>query len=138
METKDNTQLSPEGHISKTSRRIAYSLLALYASALLLIGIVAALKDDPQVSQVWFDLFKSGFLILGGGLTTIIGYYFGSRGIQDAETRTATALKELDQARDELANQQKKVKELSDKLEDRQAPTVNEETPGIIEPPTEL
>jgi len=137
MATQESTQQSDEGPVSRTSKYIAYALLGLYALALVLIGIVAALKDDPQVSQVWFDLFKSGFLILGGGLTTIIGYYFGSRGTQEAETRVATALKDLDEARADLENQQKKVRELSEKLEDKQAPTVNEETPGIIEPPDE-
>ena len=88
----------------------------------MLVGVVAAVKTDPQTSQLWFDLFKSGFLILGGGLTTVIGYYFGSRGIQEAESRVATAQQELDQARAELESQTSMV----DELTEMQAPTYEE------------
>lgn len=112
----------PETHISRTSKIIAFILLALYALALVLIGVVAATKKDPDTSQLWFDLFKSGFLILGGGLTTVIGYYFGSRGIQEAEARAANAQQELDQARKELDNQNSKIEELTE----MQAPTFEE------------
>ena len=48
------------------------------------IGVVAACKTGEEAAA-WIQLLKSGFLILGGGLTTIIGYYFGSRGIQEAQ-----------------------------------------------------
>ncbi|UCE60721.1 MAG: hypothetical protein JSU63_03015 [Phycisphaerales bacterium] len=95
-----------------TTRNIAYVLLALYGVALLFVGVTAALRGGDRV---WIELFKSGFLILGGGLTSVIGYYFGSRGTQEAEA----AVKEAEA----------KVGELRDMLRDveSQAPTVDEE-----------
>ena len=122
MSNKVVSEQPPETHISRTSKIIAFILLALYSLALVLIGVVAAMKEDPETSQLWFDLFKSGFLILGGGLTTVIGYYFGSRGIQEAEARAAAAQQELDQARTELDDQQSKIAELTE----MQAPTYEE------------
>lgn len=71
----------------RTAKNIAYGLIGTYALALACIGGVAAWRD----SEIWIDLFKSGFLILGGALTTVIGYYFGSRGVQDAEANALRA-----------------------------------------------
>jgi hypothetical protein len=132
MDTKVISEPPPETHISRTTRIIAFALLALYALALLLIGIVAAAKKDPESSQIWFDLFKSGFLIMGGGLTTVIGYYFGSQGIQEAEARVATAQQELDQARAEMEKQRLKIEEFTE----MQAPTFEEDSLTKEEPLT--
>jgi hypothetical protein len=112
-----------EGHISRTSRHIAYIFLGLYAVTLLFIGIVAAIKHPPS-DQVWFDLLKSGFLILGGGLTTVIGYYFGNRGIQEAEVRVVNALEEVNAVKKEAEKERGMIME----LEERQAPTDDEES----------
>ena len=113
----------PEGPISRTSRHIAYIFLGLYAVTLLFIGIVAAIKPPPS-DQVWFDLLKSGFLILGGGLTTVIGYYFGNRGIQEAEERVVNAKKEANTVKEEVEKERLRIME----LEERQAPTYDEES----------
>lgn len=131
MEIRGPVQPPPEGHVSRTSKHIAYTLLTLYALALTLIGIVAAIKDPPS-DQVWFDLFKSGFLILGGGLTTVVGYYFGSRGIQEAEDRVAIALQEANRAKEEAERERSRIKE----LEEIQAPTYDEESLALEAPPT--
>jgi len=44
-----------------------------------LTGVAAVFHRAATESKDWLDIFKSGFLLLGGGVTTIIGYYFGSR-----------------------------------------------------------
>jgi hypothetical protein len=120
LEGQDQGQ--PEGHISRTSRHIAYIFLGLYAVTLLFIGIVAAIKPPPS-DQVWFDLLKSGFLILGGGLTTVIGYYFGNRGIQEAEERVANALQEVNIVKEKVEEKRERAMKL-----EKEAPTSDEES----------
>jgi hypothetical protein len=64
-------------------RRIAIILLSAYVGTLVFAGLVGAFKTSPA-DQAWVELFKSGFLLLGGGLTTVIGYYFGAKETQKA------------------------------------------------------
>jgi uncharacterized membrane protein len=116
-------QYLTEGHISRTSRHIAYIFLGLYGITLLFIGIIAAIKPLPS-GQVWLDLLKSGFLILGGGLTTVIGYYFGARGIQEADERVVNALEEVNTLKEEVEKEKLKILELNERL----APTADEES----------
>ena len=59
----------------------------MYGIGLATIGIVAAWRNSGE----WIDLFKSGFLILGGSLSTVVGYYVGSRGVKDAEANAIQA-----------------------------------------------
>jgi hypothetical protein len=98
-------------------------LLLTYAFGLLLVGIIAAVRDSPT----WFDLFKSGFLLLGGGLTTVIGYYFGSRSAQDAEASASLAIQAAQKTSDEARR----------RLEDQLAPTLDEDVLDQSAPPTE-
>lgn len=88
--------------ISKTARNIAYGMIGIYGGMLVIIGIVAAIKSGEE-SQMWVELLKSGFLLLGGGLTTIIGYYFGSRGVQEAQDVAEKAREELERQKAEFA-----------------------------------
>ena len=90
-----------EHSIATTMRIIAYSLIGIYGSALLLIGIVAAFKKGDD-GNTWVQLLKSGFLILGGALTTITGYYFGSRGTQEAQNIAESAREELEENQKEF------------------------------------
>lgn len=134
METEGTAQMLSEGHTARTSKHIAYALLASYTLALMLIGIVAAFFKTSPNDEVWLDLFKSGFLILGGGLTTIIGYYFGSRGVQEAEQRGAIALQEAQRANEEAERARARVLE----LEELQAPTFEEASLSLEEPPSNI
>ncbi len=81
-------------------RSIALFLLASYVVLLALTGIVAAFR--PLSDTAWVELFKSGFLLLGGGLTTVIGYYFGARETQEA----VKSEREAQQARGESITEQ--------------------------------
>ena len=85
-----------------TARRLAYSLVIVYSAALLFTGGVAAYKSSEQDNQAWLDLFKSGFLVLGGGLTTVIGYYFGSRGVEEAQKVAEDARKSFEETEADL------------------------------------
>ncbi|UCC53634.1 MAG: hypothetical protein JSV68_06595 [Anaerolineaceae bacterium] len=101
----------------KTTRNIAYALLISYGASLILIGIVAAFfTKSPEEAEDWLDLFKSGFLILGGGLTTVIGYYFGSRGAQAAEERSAQAVQEAQMAITEAETERARALDLQEPL----------------------
>lgn len=116
-------QVPLEGHTARTSKQIGFFLLFLYG--ICLVGILfAAIFEDPASSKIWFDIFKSGFLLLGGALTTIIGYYFGSAGIREAEAIASTAMREANAAKAELENEKRKEV-------DRKAPTSQEET-GLV------
>ena len=65
------------GSTPAPTRLLAMFLLFSFVGALAFTGMVAALSDDGE--RGWIEIFKSGFLLLGGGLTTVIGYYFGTR-----------------------------------------------------------
>ena len=83
-------QSSKETPTERTAKRLAYGLLSIYGAGLLAIAVFAALStffSDETSAGAWLDLLKSGFLILGGALSAVVGYYFGSRGIQEAERR---------------------------------------------------
>jgi hypothetical protein len=120
----------PEGPIARTTKRIAYILLGLYGICLMAVA-VAAFIEGSSGDRVWFELFKSGFLLLGGALTTVIGYYFGSRGVQEAEITAGIALGERDKARQQLEKIERQLEEMQEKL----SPTYDEDT---LEEPEEL
>ena len=110
----------PEGHMARTSKQIAFMLLAMYA--IYLTGVLIGALTEASTNGMWFDLFKSGFLLLGGALTTIIGYYFGSRGVQEAEAKAATALHEAEKAREEAEKERRRASE----IEESMTPTYDE------------
>ena len=99
---------------NNATNRIAYVVLAVFCLFLLIILINALFMfstgnwDNPEkmeYAQTWLSLFKDGFLLLGGALTTLIGYYFGTKGseaaLENAEKYTKEAEKlvsELDEA----------------------------------------
>lgn len=130
MSGNNGNQKIPEGPIARTTKRIAYILLGLYGIGLAAVA-AAAFSEGSSGDRVWFELFKSGFLILGGALTTVIGYYFGSRGVQEAETTAGIALRERDRAREELEKKKQQVKEMQEGL----SPTYEEMS---LEEPEEL
>lgn len=96
----NDIKISNESSQERTTKRIAFILIGIYGVALVIIGVTAAVKPAPE-NQTWVELLKSGFLILGGGLTTVIGYYFGSRGVQEAQTSAQQARIEAEKAKEE-------------------------------------
>ena len=117
-----------EGPIARTSKLIAFCLLGLYGLLLVIIGLVAAWKPEAE-AKAWVDLLKSGFLILGGALTSVIGYYFGSRGTQEAAAIAEAAKRETTEARAALEAEKDRLASLEDQL----SPTWNEVS-GLDEP----
>ena len=111
---KSKTEIECESATARTTKYMAFLLMGLFSLSLFGV-LIAAIFEDP-INRVWFDLFKNGFLFLGGALTTVIGYYFGSRGIQEAEMKEREALKEL-----EILRTQQKIAE-----EQRLSPTSEE------------
>ena len=99
---------------NSATNKIAFIILAVFCLFLLIILMNALFLfssdnwDDPEkmkYAQNWLSLFKDGFLLLGGALTTLIGYYFGSKGseaaLQSAEKYAKEAEKlvfEMDEA----------------------------------------
>ncbi|MCK5443650.1 MAG: hypothetical protein KAJ23_17325 [Maribacter sp.] len=64
--------------------RITYIVLGGYVVILLVLLVKAlssfSMDNGTQEGEEWLALFRDGFLLLGGILTTLIGYYFGNRG----------------------------------------------------------
>lgn len=67
---------------SKTRNVIAFSILFVF-SGLLIALLVVAYHEEKEVNG-WLDLFKSGFILLGGAFTTFMGYYFGAKSGENA------------------------------------------------------
>ncbi len=114
-----------EGPVARTTKLIALSLLGSFVTLLAGVGAAAIFSEDPTNS--WLDLFKSGFLLLGGGLTTIIGYYFGNQGVQELESRLQKTVRESESAQKEVEKQKKLIEE----LEKDTSPTLDEEADDI-------
>ena len=110
-----------EGPAQKTSKYIAYSLIGLFSFCLVCM-LLAAIFSGPESSKEWRDIFKESFLFLGGALTTVIGYYFGSKGTQEAEASAAIALKDAEKAREEVEQERRKMEE----FQEMDAPTYEE------------
>ena len=102
----------------QTTTTISYIILFVFCGLVLLIyfHITSDSKIIDDEGKLWFDLFKYGFVILGGALTTLIGYYFGKRGSDLV----------LDQA-EKLNKESEEILKSSEE----NAPTTNEETEDI-------
>ena len=78
---------------NNATNRIAYVILVVFSLYLFIILFKALslfspvnMEDPKKIehAQKWLSLFKDGFLLLGGALTTLIGYYFGTKGSEAA------------------------------------------------------
>lgn len=91
----------PTFHAS-TSRNLAFMLLGAFTLGIIFAGY-GAYQFQDNADGAWLDIFKSGFLILGGSLSSVIGYYFGSRESQAAEQSVKASQATIKQMQDELA-----------------------------------
>jgi hypothetical protein len=85
-------------HHQRLTKYITYFVLVGFLIILIGILLIAlnryVINEKSEViGKEWFTLFKDGFLILSGVLTTLIGYYFGNRG-SDAALSQIQILKE--------------------------------------------
>lgn len=62
------------------------------ADAQTVLSAVTSITVPDRCSTVtWDEYFRTGFVLLGGTLTTIMGYFFGSRGVERAQDSAAKA-----------------------------------------------
>lgn len=116
---KESKKLDIAALRHQTTNTIAFIVLIVFCLFLLIILIKSTLACDAEnanCNEPWLALFKDGFLLLGGALTTLIGYYFGSKG-SDQALMTAEQLKE-------------KAEKIANELV-QQAPTTDESAPDI-------
>ena len=104
-------------------------------------SIAAAARDLDCTSAEWSDLFKTGFILLGGVVTTVIGYFFGSRGVEGAEQRAVDAQTEAERSSEQSKELQALVEPLINRVEERlrdqlsdTSSTVDESAPGMDDP----
>ena len=110
----DEVKTDDRKNLLQTTNKIAYSVLFIFSFMLLVVLGKAIYADDT--SDIWFSTFKDGFLLLGGAFTTLIGYYFGSRG--------------GDLAIKEAERKEQKVEQIEKQFENI-APTTSEKTDGM-------
>jgi CHASE3 domain sensor protein len=107
-------------NLDKLTTRITYIVLTGFVLVLLILMIKAwttfEVVNGQNVGKEWLDLFRDGFLILSGILTTLIGYYFGNRGSE-------AALKQIE----EIKKENEKLLANLDSI----APTIEEEDAGV-------
>jgi hypothetical protein len=90
-----------DNHLAQTSRYIAYSLLGTFSLCLFLMMFFSYNSQENERKE-WFGLLRDGFILLGGTLSTVIGYYFGSRSTQEANARAQMASIEAVKAKEEV------------------------------------
>jgi len=78
--------------------------------------------EEGSGGKIWFDLFKEGFLLLGGALTTLIGFYFGSR--------NSELIARVDKAREKVEQEKKEVDSMAQRMEE-EAPNTSESAEDI-------
>lgn len=85
---RSNTKISLQEHlaqsINRLTTRITYIILISFITMLAFIlrkaWVEYKVDKNIETAEIWLSIFKDGFLILSGVLTTLIGYYFGSKG----------------------------------------------------------
>ena len=105
-------------NLDKLTTNITYTVLTAFIILLLILLIKSwtsfQINDGVNDGEVWLGLFRDGFLILSGILTTLIGYYFGNRG-SDA------ALKQVEEIKKENQKLLESLSALSPTNEDQDA-----------------
>ena len=105
-------------NLDKLTSNITYVVLIGFIVILCIILIKALTCTTDASGKIigdeWLSLFRDGFLILSGILTTLIGYYFGNRG-SDA------ALKQVEEIKRENLELEKSLKSASPTNEEQDA-----------------
>jgi hypothetical protein len=112
------SRISPSSPDFKTTDGLAFSLMTLFFATLLLAYFGS---HDAETGKEWRELFKSGSVLFGGALTTVVGYYFGSR------TAKESGQEVVKQAVATVATASAQAERISLKEEEAQAPTTDEE-----------
>ncbi|HVF30646.1 MAG TPA: hypothetical protein VNA22_06725 [Pyrinomonadaceae bacterium] len=124
--------------VVRTTRWIAFCLMALFAICLLTTLAVAVLREDK-----WLSTFKDGFAFLAGSLATIVGYYFGNRNtdvaLEQAKQATDKAVTATESAKQAAAVNDTLKREFADALSQDDAvgaiePLVMDEDAGLTLP----
>jgi len=86
------------------ANEIAKWLLASFVVSLvaLLVVNVGILWGTGDCDKAWFELLKSGLSLLGTAMTTVIGYYFGTRDVRNAERRLNEKTEEAKEAKESV------------------------------------
>ena len=125
-----------ENPIQHTAKIIAIALIMIFSMGLVGTGVTAALWNSTE----WFNLFKEGFLILSGAIATVIGYYFGSKNSEAAQsdlTVERERSRAVIEAKDSIAKDLEDIASASDPIISMEAPMIDTrepETMGITVP----
>lgn len=122
---------SPSAHELET-HKLGKRLLWIFAIAIAFTGVMALREtncDSGECSQdpFWTDLFKTGFLLIGGAFTTVVGYYFGNAGADDARRQADIATQAARDAEQHANQMVQEANEIGNGI----APTDSEVSSGI-------
>ena len=102
---------------------IAFAVLGVFSLLLIIVLIKATqvftcvdVDCNTKEGEIWLSLFKDGFLLLGGAFTTLIGYYFGNRGSEQALANAETVKKEAEKLLAERGKDEPQVTEDEDEI----------------------
>ena len=129
-----------ENPVTRTTRRIAFALMGLYAFCLiatLVTAIYFNTSTEGNAGEKWLGTFKDGFAFLAGALATIIGYYFGNRNTEVAFEKAREASEKTKQAEATTQAVTQALKEATtadDPINSDVAPSIGE---GLVLPRSE-
>lgn len=109
---------------------VLISFIIILASMLIKAMVDYNLAENTETGEVWLSLFKDGFLLLGGVFTTLIGYYFGSKG----SDVVIDQYKQVSTQKQKLEGENKQLAENKDELQknlDRISPTTEADADDV-------
>ncbi len=105
--SSDSIATELKRNLDKLTTNITYTVLVAFIVLLIILLIKSWMSFDivggVNSGEVWLELFRDGFLILSGILTTLIGYYFGNRGSDAALKQVEEIKKENQQLLEDLS-----------------------------------
>lgn len=117
IDSTEELNLYLRGQLSKLTRNITYSVLGSFIFLLLILLFHAMTVKKNLDSSPWIELFRDGFLILSGILTTLIGYYFGNRNSDLAQEQIQNLTKKNQRILSELSSLNPTISEEANDIE---------------------
>ena len=115
------------------SKNLTYWILGLMLAGISFAALMSFLewRRNDGADDFWAELFKTGFLLIGGAFTSIVGYYFGSAGAEEARAQADRAKAEAEKA--QLEAKSAHLKEANEISERDGANLISETAPDIID-----
>jgi hypothetical protein len=104
--------ISPQ---ERTTGQLAYWVMGAFVLGLVALLIATTyfiVNESPNSSEIvkqWTEIFKTGFVTLGGALSTIMGFFFGARQNEKTQEGASELLKSLQRTQQDLNLSQREL-----------------------------